>query len=705
MRGRIISAVLILICVFGLLWGGESCVALAKTSTEASAEAFSGDVTMLKQEEGCYVMQVTVENSGEDFDGMVQVIFGQSYDNCAYQTELTLPAQGKKQFTITVPERAMDTVYELCRLDFLDKEGWTVQSIQMKGVLGGTMSGIPVGILSDNYSGLTFMDAGGETFYIRGMDKPMQLVELDNNNLAGYLDGLYFLIIDQFNVSSLSEENIQAIQDWVNDGGWLIIGTGAFAEQTLSGFDESFLNVETVNVSEPGEDNPAAGKAAQYGYYNDYRYADIDLTQMAMAELNYNAHLSGSMTNTISVSDSVDQPAVILQIGNGAVELLFFSLGEKELQKMPAYMIQEIYQDPMYNSNSYQSLHSGRYDMEYLGRRALAFMDNLNSNVDFSGLRVLIIIYVVLVGPVLYLILRRCKKREWYWVAVPALGILFIAGVFLFGRGIRVNETKVCSVTVQQVDGSQADSYLLAYHSGVKPWMVQLRDSYEVAGPGFLGYNNYYYLTSGIEDYHYLVRNGSGGLSVGLKPQENFESGFLYAGGRTESKGALTGREITIHGFRNISGVITNDTNRDMSYMAVWFESYIIVLSDVKAGETVDLHQAVADGRAVYQDTVAYFDELLYSMVGVNRYGGRVYTYEQDDMAALFIGLGVAGEKKPQSSRTAAIVGVVEDYDRIITDKCSEISYGCFYSYVPYEMGTADDAAQSDAGGEKNVAD
>lgn len=690
MRRRIIALALMFVCVFGLIWGGESSVALAKTHTEAPVETFFGDVVMLKQEDDRYVMQVTVENRGEDFTGTVQVIFGECYDNCAYRTEITLPAQGKKQFTITVPERAMDTVYGLCRLDFLDEKGESVQAIQMKDILGGTTSGIPVGILSDNYSGLTFMDAGGDTFNMKGMEKPLDLVELDNDNLTGYLDGLYFLIIDQFNVSSLSEENIQAIQNWVNNGGWLIIGTGAYAEQTLSGFDEDFLDVEVVNVSEPGEENFASVNAVQFGYYDRYRYEDINFTQMAMAELNYN-----TMYKYGAVSESGDNPAVCLCPGHGAVMLLFFSLGEKELQKMTTYTVQEIYREPMYNSSSYHSMRGGS-NMESLGRSALSFMDNINANVDFSGLRALILIYVILVGPVLYLILRKCKKREWYWVGAPALGILFIAGVFFFGRSTRVNETKAYSVTVQQVDGSQEDTYLLAYHSGVKPWTLHLQDSYEVAGPGFLGYNNYYYVTSGIDDYHYLVSDGSQGLSVGLKPQENFESAFLYAGGRTESKGALTVRDLTEHGFGNVSGVITNETGYDLAYMAVWFNSYITVISDVKAGETVDIQQAVIDGRGVYQESVPYFDDLLHSMVGV--YLSRSRDYEQDDMAALFIGLGIAEKKKPQSGGSAIIAGVVKDYDKVFTDKCSEISYGCLYSYAQFKSGAAGDTTQSGSG-------
>lgn len=701
MRRRIMAMLLMSLCMFSLIWGGSGRVVLAGKDVSTEDGAFSGDVRVLKQEGDRYVIQVTVENRGEDFTGTAQVIFGAGYDNCAYNTEITLPSQGKKQFTVTVPEGTVETVNGLCQLNFLDGEGVVEQSIFMRDVFQDILSGIPVGILSDHYSDLSFLDAGGELFYIRGINYPMELVELDNENLAGYLDGLYFLVIDQFNTSTLSNENIQAIQDWVRGGGWLIIGTGAYAEQTLSGFDEDFLDVEVRNVSEPGEENIAATNAVKYGYYYAYTdEADIDFSQMAIADLNYN-----KMYAYGGAAESMEHPAVNCPMEDGAVALLYFSLGEKELQKLDPYRIQSMYQELMRCSNSYQNIR-GSSDLEDVGRRALAFIDSRNSDVNFSWLKVLILIYVVLVGPALYLVLRKCKKREWYWVGAPALGILFIAGVFLFGRELRVKDTRVYSVTVQQAEGNQADTYLLAYHSGVDPWEVHLQDSYDVAGPGFI--RNYYYSSSiaTINDYHYVVGNGSEGLSVGLKPYENFENGFFYAGKKAESVGTFTGAGLKGIGIGNAEGTVTNDTGYDLAYMAVWSHTYVMVFSDVKAGETLDLQQADRDGRCIYEGSANYFYDLLYDMVGL--YGSRT-EYDQTDVAALLVGLGVAEEHNSQPG-TVVAVGVVKDFDKAVADQCREISYGCFYSYLKMGTGgtgdagqteadTTDDAGQTEAGG------
>lgn len=676
MRRRIMVKFAIFLCVCGILAGGWKSVMVA--GAEAAVNTFSGEVGVLKQENSNYVMQITVENKGEDFSGTVQVIFaGSGRGNCAYNTELTLPAQGKKQFTINVTERAVEKVRGMCSLNFLDKKGNVLQTIPFSNVFGNTRTNISTGILSDNYSGLTFMDAGGRNFQIWNLSMPMELVELNSDNLKEYLDGLYFLIIDQYNVEALGEENIQAIQDWVRGGGWLIIGTGAYAEQTLSGFDKDFIDVELRRISKPGEDNEAQDNADRYGYYYRYRDAGIDFTEMSVMELNYNKLDK-------NLYEDAEHPAVTGGVEDGAVSILYFSLGEQELRKFKGYDIQSIYENVMYHSDSYQGA-MGFSDAERVIRRALAFIDNSNTSIDFTWLQLLIGVYVVLVGPVLYLVLRKGKKSEWYWICVPILGLVFIGGVFLFGQNVQVNDTKVYSVTLQRGGSNQANTYFLAYHSGVKEWSMRLREDYKIGGPGMDGvYRSY---AANVDDYFYVVNEDREGMSIGIKPQENFESGFLYAQGMTQNKGNISGEDIWTSGVRgNAKGTVTNDTVCDLAYMAVWSDSYLMVFSDVRAGETIDLAQAVKDGRCVYENsmTSSSYDSLLYDMVGI--YGRQPgTTYEQDDMAALLIGMGKAADEKPLDGEYMVVAGVVRDFDKAVVSRCNEISYGCLYSYVKAE--------------------
>ena len=52
---------------------------------------------------------------------------------------------------------------------------------------------------------------------------------------------------------------------------------------------------------------------------------------------------------------------------------------------------------------------------------------------NFGLLLVMFIIYMIVVAPVLYLVLRRVDKREWSWWLIPLISIICGAAIFFFG--------------------------------------------------------------------------------------------------------------------------------------------------------------------------------------------------------------------------------------------------------------------------------
>ena len=139
-----IAALAVLICLFGLVTGQAETAWADETPPD---RGLSGQVSLLRQDDNDYIMQVTVENRGEDFSGTVQVIFSSfRSENCAYNTQMALPAQGKKQFTLTVTDTAVDVAKGICVLNFLDEKENVVQTISLKNVFGNTRVGISIQI-------------------------------------------------------------------------------------------------------------------------------------------------------------------------------------------------------------------------------------------------------------------------------------------------------------------------------------------------------------------------------------------------------------------------------------------------------------------------------------------------------------------------------------------------------------------------------
>jgi hypothetical protein len=67
-----------------------------------------------------------------------------------------------------------------------------------------------------------------------------------------------------------------------------------------------------------------------------------------------------------------------------------------------------------------------------------------------------LIAYIIVVGPLNYLVLRRLRRLEWAWLTVPGTVLLFAVGLYVVGFGLRGGQSQVNQVAI--VQGSEGDS-------------------------------------------------------------------------------------------------------------------------------------------------------------------------------------------------------------------------------------------------------
>ena len=283
-------------------------------------QALSATVTLLKQEKDC-VVQVEAKNTGADFTGKVRLVFSgtDNSSGCAFEQCLTLPQNGKKQYTMTIPYADVSQTRGNGIVAFVDEKGNVVAKEAFASIFGKEKRGIGVGVLSDHYDALGWMSMSGQTYYLHGKDQNVYLTQMDADTLQAQLDELYFLVIDSYDVSSLGKEKIKAIEKWVKNGGWLLIGTGERGKDTLGGFDSSFMEVSCKSVSKVGEENDASKEMQQMGSYSGF--TGIDFSQMPVAKL---------QRNNTNASESEAYPGWVYACGDGAVGVCAISFGEKE---------------------------------------------------------------------------------------------------------------------------------------------------------------------------------------------------------------------------------------------------------------------------------------------------------------------------------------------------------------------------------------
>ncbi|MCH5257071.1 MAG: hypothetical protein J1D87_07240 [Lachnospiraceae bacterium] len=632
--------------------------------------AFSIEAEMMPSNKETYDVRLTVENQGEDWEGAVRLIVEEDYRKpVAYDTALSLPQGSKKQFVVKVPVNSVDNPNGTVIVTLLNKKGEEIAKKEFKRLLVEQMESLSMGILSDAYSQLTYLDMGGGEIYFYDKLYPIKLVELQQGNLEEMLDTLTILVIDHYNTGILTKKELQAIELWNMAGGVLIIGTGEYAEDTLKSFGGNYLGISYFGIQTPEEmpenDSETDSETEQETYYGS-KY--VDWSQITIAQLQgvgnlFSDYYTQSYAGSMGSGSVCVLPYSLIQIGS--VGDAFLGYSQKD------FVMQLLENASNYASSRYSSYSSDYNSFSYYTSRVLGMLGNSNSILNFGILKAIVIIYVIFVGPILYLILRFIKRRELYWIAVPVTAVLVIGLVFLAGRGFEVVNTRVYSVTVKDLaENGKSVTYMHCYDADRKEWDIRLAEGCEFAGP--LSTSSYY---SGLEDapYYYHIKKEGDIFSIGINPGSNFEDSYFYIKNTKDKdavKGGLTSQDVYVDG-RGISGTISNKTNKDLDYFAVICNDSVYVFENLPAGASCNLQD-----KSIFGSSGSYYSSYIYNFLE-DLYEDKEYE-KISALSALGVGLC---DVYPQSDPSVFIViGVVKDWDKAANDNCSEVSYGCLYS-------------------------
>lgn len=623
----------------------------------AEEDNFVIDAQIQASDEPVFDVRLTIENLGGDWEGLVRLEIAYTYgsiNDTVYDTVLALPQGSKKQFAVRIPKDCVSQTDGIVWVTLLDKKSNIVATKDFNRLLQKGADALTMGILSDEYPSLTYLDMGGAEVYCDGSSYPIKLTEVTQNTVMDSLDNLNILVVDSYDTAILTDEAAAAIERWYNNGGALIIGTGSRATETLYAF--KYLNMQVVNIRIPES-------------WNQDPDAYMDTSKLHIAELkDVNGRYYPAYGTLARISSQ----------GNGAVGILPYALaefGRLDASDYRSYEQEEIVKNLLEEVISSTGVPHGKYNYytsnansdNYLFANLLELFGNGSGSLHFGGLKLIVIIYVIFVGPVLYLILRLAKKRDFYWWTVPLAAVAGIFLVYWAGRGFEVVNTRVYSVTLENLSGEGAvTTYMHCYDANHKKWMLQLAEDYEYAGTSI---DNYY----GDRRPYYFIRQEGDRISFGANPVSSFEDCYFQAcGSRDSGSGSIAG-SIQKNSW-GIAGTVVNNTSRDFAYFAVIHDGILYLYKNLPKGEICDLSsmKEIYSSDGNYNGVIRAY--LYDHMREVCRSKERA---DVDILAALGVGIAAA---YPEGMNKTMIIGVVKDWDKAVDDNCSETAYGCLYT-------------------------
>ncbi|MGN0292550.1 MAG: hypothetical protein ACI4D3_00940 [Lachnospiraceae bacterium] len=551
---------------------------------------------------------IYIESLKKDFEGTVRMIVpGDSdygTDAVAYEKEVLLSAGVQKVVTMSVYSSSSMSAF---KFQLEDESGDILvdKNVTMKSQSGEQ---VLVGVLSDDYTALNYFD--GLPFSLdSGAATNVRLVELDVDifpEQASGIEALGYLIINSYDTSVLSDAQYNAIKGWVEQGGVLIIGTGSDYSRTLSVFQDDFLEGSVGDAIEgtmelDGENSEALNYTKEQGIME--------------ISLKNGKTLKGVFRKTDAKSGLVWSR----DYKQGHVVVTAFNLGMEPIvswsqkSKMASLLLEKSAFG--YSSTRIDNLSYGNVSIDrWMLSSALDGLHDVNyPNMKLLG--ILFVVFILVVGPGLYLLLKAFDKREWMWLLVPVLAIGFTAGIFLVTQNLRIRYPRESSVTTLYYDMDsendvQEKVYMAIQVPGAGKEQVHLNPSMVNLKLGGEGYDYYYYGLPGDQtlnaryEYKTAVRETAEGYQLGIRNKETFGSAYMSMNHVTEDSSACG---LELEAERTIAGIkgkVTNQTGQDLYCVSVYSGSSMIMLGSLKAGESKEFTEK--DNR--YQEYYDYYD-------------------------------------------------------------------------------------------------
>lgn len=596
-----------------------------------------------------------ITNEGADFSGTLQVIIpSQSQKKFMYQKEVSLAAGETKRLEMAVPVGGSANRYNFV---LADKEENVVAEKSVKAYVYRE-STFFAGILTDDIQGLSYLsDNQMKTFYLEADTFPEDVMGLDS---------LDILIINDFNTDQLNEKQYEAVKNFVMQGGTLVLGTGSTGVKTLAVFDDSFLtgtmgevfskdttfglNEERLQEikaqlleevleqqalaqeeAQKAENEMAAATEAEAAVDNLEEESQSLAEDMLPEANNINQltvnvvrkdildiHLEGATT---LVKEDGTVLLEGLNKGKGRVLLSTMDLGlDTGLRNTIGREIADQIADNVSISRRV------RINEETQGNNYTYLKHSVVDMVDEGKIPkvgkyiVVLLVYVLVIGPPLYIVLKKLDKRNLIWVIVPAFSVLF--GSFIYGIGgeTRQDEPYIGFLTINMQENGILNQETIF---GVT---APYNDNYDLSFSNDknivpeVEINDYYYSSSTVPQdsrYNIAMKYGGSTTQIRIRDYPAFETAYFNmtssepATGEVESSLSLDGWKIT--------GGVTNRLGYDLKQAVLYAYGVIYPLGDLEQGQSVTLDEK--ESILTINSGGIYNNDLLTKISGGSPYG------------------------------------------------------------------------------------
>ena len=474
-----------------------------------------------------------------------------------YTKEIDIVSGGAGEYDFTIFPQAPSSYINV---KILDSNGNLELSFN-KSVKPITPEEIMTAVLTDSKSGnldyLSNLKIGEDIHNRRASTYKTNYVSFLNQKSfpenAEVLSSFSAVIIDDFNSKSLSDKQKKALTTWTENGGLLIIGTGLNAEKTLNGLEDVF-------------DFNFKGYGTTLCFGGEADTADIEI--------------EGANETEIQGGKAVTKT---LNLGDGKIIVHSFDLGTDPVASMGNKV--------EYFSEFYRNTMPEKFaDRNYYYHNDMINSVNRLPSIEKGRLMILLgilAIYIIVVGPICYLILRKKDKREKGWFTIPVIAVVFSVIIFGVSASSYQKEALVNFMSYTDLDSAKPTTQISV---GIRTpekgdITLSLDDNVYV-------YNNGVYYPRGYGDVSksicgYAVSNDDNSTEITYFDQNSWADNSFNTSIDYGESNFLDG-QFTINGS-NITGTITNNFDYDLFDVVIGVAGQYQKVGRIEAGGSIDV--------------------------------------------------------------------------------------------------------------------
>jgi len=391
-------------------------------------------------------LKITVDSETATVDGVLQVrATSESTGNAtntetAYQTPFNISPQSSKEVFLYI---SLDNFTRDIQVELLDGNGEVVLNQQTSLTMMNYEDVMWV-VVTDSTSGV--LDVSREALSSgRNYQTAWRIDDIPAN--ADALRSIDFLVFSDVNSAQLTIEQQQAIREWVIAGGHLIVTGGSNWQRTTSGLGD-------LLPTEP------SGVVTLEDVSQLERFANLSLDEDEDSELATETLIADNTPlETANILLSIDETPLLVRhgYGGGWVDFAAFDATTEPLRS---------WRDLPYVWRELAMTTGSRPSWSY-GVERYSLMRTAAGNVTFDLPSFLQIgaflgLYIILIGPVNYVVLNLIRRREFAWLTIPALIAGFTGFAYFTGFSVRGDDVTVSELTVVQlwddIDQAKVDS-------------------------------------------------------------------------------------------------------------------------------------------------------------------------------------------------------------------------------------------------------